>query len=390
MVKGVPVWKIRREIDRAIQKLKRPLSRLYDPFMQRRYDLNWKNKILVHSGDLQVSEKVALFLIFQPNNLRASTLETCAHLIKSGYAPLVVSNSPLSTFDIAVLKQVCWKIVIRPNIGYDFGGYRDGLRFLQSIAVNPSRILILNDSIWFPTFADETLIAQMEATSADLVGALYQEGDKTRSVKSARYSGFIESFFYLINDSCLQNSHFKSFWEHYRLSNLKYNAVYDGERHFSLQMQKAGLTVSSVISRSRFLDEIALQKPAFIMQVLQYSAYTNSDLSNMCETLLKEYDASPAWKDTALDYIKKVSAKHHFHSSFYVATMLLLGASFLKKGSGTVLAKGYGLLHHEMRTQFLKAVADGVLPPPPKAISAEIEHLQRTVTTNALPPRAVM
>ena len=388
MVKGVPFWKIRREIDRAIQKLKRPLSRLYDPIMQSRYDRNWQNEIQVHSSDFQLGEKVALILIYQPNNIRASTLETCAHLIKNGYAPLVISNSPLTAFDIDALKKVSWKIVVRPNIGYDFGGYRDGLRFLQTIAVNPSSILILNDSIWFPTLSNETLIAQMEATPADLVGALYQEGDKTRPPKSQRHSGFIESFFYLINDRCLKNPSFQFFWNNYRLSNLKYNAVYDGERKFSSQMQKEGLIVSSIITRSRFLEEIALQKPAFIRQVLQYSAYTDSDLSTMCQTLLKDYDATLTWKETALQFVTKVSAKYHFHSSFYVATMLLLGASFLKKGSGTVLAKGYGLLHHEMRTQFLKAVADGVLPSPPKAILAEIEHLQRTVTTNALPMRA--
>lgn len=385
MVKCVPLWKIRRELDRALLKLKRPLSRIYDPYFQRQYDRDWQTKIQVQSGDVPLGEKICLFLIFQPGKLRASTLETCAHLIENGYAPLVISNSSLSEPDAEQLKPICWKIVVRPNIGYDFGGYRDGLRFMQSVAVHPSRLMILNDSIWFPSWAKETLIAEMEAENADLVGALYQEGDITLSKKSSRRTGFIESFFYLVNDTCLQSLSFKTFWQNYRLSNLKYNAVYDGERQFSTQMKEAGLKVSSIVSRSRFLADVARQDPAFIRQVLRYSAYTNADFSGACQTILKGYDGSQEWKKTALAHIEKVSAKHHFHSSFCVATMTLLGASFLKKGSGTVLAKGYGLLHHEMRTQFLRAVADGVLPAPPQAIFSEIENMQGLLTANILP-----
>ena len=105
MAKGVPLWKIRREIDRAIQKLKRPFSRVYDPFFQRFYDRDWQNKIQVISGDVVLGDKIAILLIFQPTKLRASTRETCDHLIGKGYAPLVVSNSPISSSDIEELKS---------------------------------------------------------------------------------------------------------------------------------------------------------------------------------------------------------------------------------------------------------------------------------------------
>ena len=388
MAKGVPLWKIRREIDCAIQKLKRPFSRVYDPFFQRFYDRDWQNKIQVISGDVVLGDKIAILLIFQPTKLRASTRETCDHLIGKGCAPLVVSNSPISSSDIEDLKSAFWNVMIRPNFGYDFGGYRDGLRFIESLGLVPSRILILNDSIWYPTLADETLISQMETTKADLVGSLYQEGDATLSKKSSRRNGFIESFFYLINGSCLQTPAFKRFWKNYRLSNLKYNAVYDGERQFSSQMQSAGLKVESIVSRSRFLSELSVQKPAFIRQVLNYSAYTNVEFSERCQALLLKYSESNQWKECALAHIEKFSAKHHFHSSFFLATMTLLGASFLKKGSGTVLAKGYGLLHHEMRTQYLRAIGDGVLPSPPPAIYKEISDLQAALA-KSLPTHVV-
>ena len=388
MAKGVPFWKIGREIDRATQKLKRQLSRVYEPFSLRSYDKDWEHHIQAHSGDVSLGEKVALILIFQPEKLRTSIFETCLHLIRAGYAPLIVSNSEIPKSDLIDLKLVCWKAIVRPNVGYDFGGYRDGLRFINSLDVKPRRVLILNDSIWFPTLANDTLLAQMEATDADLVGAIYQEGDDSRPIKSSRRTGFIESFFYLINEACLTAPAFKNFWKHYRLSNLKYNAVYDGERQFDKQMQQAGLKVASVLSRTRLLAALKQQPAKFLHQVLTYAAYTDPIFAAKGAELLHSFDASDQWKTHTLVHITQVSAKRHFHSSFCVATMTLLGASFLKKGSGTVLAKGYGLLHHEMRTQFLRAVADGMLPRPPETIYTEIRDMQSKLAASVLPREA--
>jgi hypothetical protein len=388
VAKGIPLWKIGREIDRMIKNLKRKLSRVYEPILLKSYDKHWENQLQAHSGDMPVAEKIALILIFQPEKLRASTFETCLHLIKAGYAPLIVSNSEISNSDLIALKLVCWKAVVRPNVGYDFGGYRDGLRFMNSLDVRPRRVLILNDSIWFPTDKNETLLAQMEASDADLVGAIYQEGDHSRPKNSSRRNGFIESFFYLINASCLDAPAFKEFWETYRLSNLKYNAVYDGERQFDKQIKQAGLKVASILTRTSLLEKLELQTSDFLRQVLVYAAYTDLHFAAKGAELIHNFDASAQWKMRTLAHIEQVSAKRHFHSSFCVATMTLLGASFLKKGSGTVLAKGYGLLHHEMRTQYVLAISEGVLPAPSEAILNEINEMQAGLVTSFLPREA--
>ncbi|MFM7443408.1 MAG: hypothetical protein ACKO2N_05765, partial [Tabrizicola sp.] len=62
----------------------------------------------------------------------------------------------------------------------------------------------------------------------------------------------------------------------------------------------------------------------------------------------------------------------HFHASFSYASISLLNVPFIKKTSGTILSKGYGLLHLKMRQQYLRAVEAGDLPPPGTEVREEI------------------
>ena len=125
-----------------------------EPIAQRRHDTWRESHFKPETGQVGYQGNVALFLIYQPNGIEASILRTCDHLAGKGYAPLVISNTPLSKTDRTELKNRCWVFAERPNIGYDFGGYRDGLWLLGKMGVVPDNLLVLNDSVWFPIFED--------------------------------------------------------------------------------------------------------------------------------------------------------------------------------------------------------------------------------------------
>ncbi len=61
-------------------------------------------------------------------------------------------------------------IVERPNFGYDFGGYHDGVWLIGKLGLRLREVLFLNDSVWFPILKNATLLADMRATSQDYVG----------------------------------------------------------------------------------------------------------------------------------------------------------------------------------------------------------------------------
>jgi Rhamnan synthesis protein F len=366
-------WKVRREIDRASQRLRAMVGRLYEPMIQRAYDRKRTSVVKVHQGAVPVADRIAIVLTYQPNGFAASLFATCAHLRAKGYAPLVVCNAPAAADEVQCLLPDCWAVMLRPNYGYDFGGYRDAILHLFDLGLSPARLVILNDSIWYPLTPADTLIDRMEASGLGLAGAILQAGDPDKATTSTRRRDFIESFFYLVDQRCFQSEAFRTFWHTFPMSNLKFNAVHAGERRFSRVMEEAGEKVGSVLTRDTMLEALAGQSPDFLHTTLLYAAYTDPAFEEEGAALLAQFAADEAWRQRALDHVARVTRKRHFHASFCHASINLLNVPFLKKTSGTILGKAYGRLHLQMRQQYLLAVENGDLPAPSDMIRAEIQ-----------------
>lgn len=263
---------------------------------------------------------------------------------------------------------------MRPNYGYDFGGYRDAVLALDDWKISPDRLIILNDSIWFPLDSGENLIRRMEEFDADLVGAVIHLPMRRRKLSTKRHA-FLESYFYLVNRSALQSRQFLSFWKGYRVSSNKYNAVYRGERGFSRAMDRSGLRIGGVLNSNLLVETLAVQDDTVLRATLEYAAYTDQDFRDENRVLMGSF-GSPDWRTAALSHIKRVVSRRSFHASFPVASVGLLGASFIKKSSGTFLKRSYGTLQTAMRTAYLGAVKSGVLPSPSPEVLVEIEARQ--------------
>ena len=158
----IPAWKIRREIETARQQLQAIPERLIGPGRQRRLDSQFPNGFRVMNGTAALGPKVAIFLVYQPRGMAASAVATCRHLSERGYSVVLVANSPVSAADEQALGPCVWRFVERPNFGYDFGGYRDGIRLLWHWSVSPESLIVLNDSVWFPLDRNETMLASMD------------------------------------------------------------------------------------------------------------------------------------------------------------------------------------------------------------------------------------
>lgn len=369
----IPGWKVKRELDRASQRLRAAVGRLYEPLIQRAYDAKRTSVVKVHPGGVALTDRVALVLTFQPKGFAESLLQTCAHLRAKGYAPMVVCNAPATDAEVRRLAPEAWAILLRPNYGYDFGGYRDGILHLRDQGVVPRQFIILNDSIWYPLNGSDTLIERLETSGMGLAGAMLQEGDPAKKARSSRHRDFIESFFYWVSGECYQSPAFTRFWTDFPMSNLKFNAVYAGERRFSRMMEEAGQSVGCVLTRAAMLDALARQTPEFLRKTLTYAAYTDPGFETEGAALLADFAPDDAWRQRAFAHVTAVTRKRHFHASFCFASITLLNVPFLKKTSGTILGKGYGLLHLKMRHQYLRAVAAKDLPVPGDAVRSEIE-----------------
>ena len=369
------LWKVYRELDRARQALHSLLASIYEPFIQYCHDSRRHLILRWHDGVIPLGPKIALFLIYQPKGVGATCLATCQHLVFKGYAPLVVSNSNLSLSDIGLLQKVAWKVIVRPNYGYDFGGYRDGILWLREAGILPSRLMILNDSIWFPVWPGESLIDRMEALPVDLVGAVMHPAQR-RNKMARRRPAFMESYFYMVNGGCLGSSAFWSFWSSFRVSSIKFNAVYRGERSFSSFLEKSGLSVKGIISKPSILAALKDVGDEFLAKTLEYGAYVDPEYYSESRRLLALAPSVPGWRESVLAHIETVVYRRSSYASFPFAAYHLIAIPFVKKSRLFFWGKKYGTIQIKMRTQLLRAVRSGDIPSPLPEVLAEMEALE--------------
>lgn len=199
-----PSWKIERELRRLQMKVFDLPQRIGGRRRQAIYDRTAKLKIT--DGAFGRIQDMAVLLLYPVDGIAPSTLEALTHLQKHGVAPVVVCNLPLSETDRAALAARAHLVIERPNRGYDFGGYRDGILKIYERSALSGNLFVLNDSIWFPLSSRCTLIEDARNHHADLFGIHFneREGDPKRS--------HLQSYFYRFGPRITGSPDFAAFW----------------------------------------------------------------------------------------------------------------------------------------------------------------------------------
>lgn len=362
----IPLWKVRRELVRLGQQLRAIPEAVWEPFAQRRHDAAFERGFKLIMGTVAPTGRVGLLLIWQPKGISESIISTCDHLNKSGYAPFVVSNATLSAEDKSKLLPHVWAVMERPNFGYDFGGYRDGLRQLDRMGVAPNRLVVLNDSIWYPLHENDETLARMEASSADLVGTVLRTRGDER---------FLESYFYSIPQETMRHPAFKKFWRELKLTSNKYKVIRRGERGFSAAMRAAGLRINGLFGQELFLSRVELAEESELRDILRYPATLNMADKVEAEQLVSYCGADFSAKARAL--IQRMLEKGMYYSTFPVGAVRLMNYPVLKKSQEPVSAN--------WRIAYLNAVVDGLLPAPSQRIMREVSNCTYKSRINSWP-----
>jgi hypothetical protein len=168
-------WVIRRELARSAKHFKFPFYSITAPIQRYLHDRSKSQKSRFSPGLQPRGAQLALYLLHQEDGLLASTFATCQHLASKGFSTLIVSNTPLSAPDRQALAPYCFAMIERPNFGYDFGGYRDGILWLMENPEPVTRLFLLNDSVWFPTLSGEDFLTQLLTSDCDLYGAIMSQ-----------------------------------------------------------------------------------------------------------------------------------------------------------------------------------------------------------------------
>jgi hypothetical protein len=351
----IPGWKVKRELTRLGQQLRAIPEAIWEPFFYGRYDRSFPSELTIHQGKVPLVDQVALVLIYPRPVLPESTVNLCRSLAQAGRSPLVISNAPLGADLLAQLAPHAWRLVERPNIGHDFGGYRDGIWLLWRWGVEPESLLILNDSVWLLLNDATELIGRLNAAGGDVAGSILRQRGEER---------FLESYCYLVRAKALRSPAFRDFWAQLRLSSNKYKVIRRGERAHSAALIAGGLQLAPAFDNVAFWKGLDSVDDDTLAQTLKFAAWPSPREAAAANDLLA-HRLTPGWRENALEFIQESLKRGQFYSMFPVAAHGIIGYPFLKRSSDRVASL--------WRKAFLSAVKAGALKRPDPIVLAEIE-----------------
>lgn len=332
-------WKVKRELVR-LGKQSRALPRNFaiSLFSSRYYDQFLRHKIRRHDGQVPWGRKLAIVLIFPSKGVLPSHLAMLDYLRRKDVSPLVVANLPLSDADRAILMPLVWRCLERPNVGYDFGGYRDGVLEVKEHLGALERLIFLNDSNWFPLPGAGDWLDQVEALDVDFAAAASNyavprpETSRFREMEWTYDEGH-RNFHYCSFALCLrarafQRRAFLQFWRGLPLHKEKNRVVRRGEIGFTQWMLKQGVTHRATLDVAGLNKDLASLDDARLAEVFRDLLIPAAPA---LVALRQELLASGATRAEKIAFILTVVARQGAAYTLTPFAYLEKGYPFLKK-----------------------------------------------------------
>lgn len=354
-------WKLERELNRIRQQLKGIPEFFTEPLQRKRHDAQRGTMLEADHGEILLKPKVALLLVYQPKGISDATVWTCEHLVHKGYAPLIISNAPLSADDKTRLSPWVWRMADRPNFGYDFGGYRDGIWLLSQWKIDLDVLIILNDSIWFPLNGHETLINRMESSTADFVGALQLDPLRQTENLPHKKRPFFGSFFLMVKRGALEHEAFLRFWDRYRITSNKYKTIRRGERGLSHALMDADIRCEAMYMRSALDHYLGTLSNVKLKEVLKDLVTIDERIEAGIAQCLSSFDDTDGWRSNAQALALAATEKQNILATAPIASLTVFQVPYLKKSRDWNNLKALSLIRERMRTGRLEGAHKAVL-----------------------------
>jgi hypothetical protein len=316
---------------------------------------------------LPLTDRVAIFVLFQPKGIAASTFFTLSHLAQENWSVVVVSNAALSDADRTKIAKHSAQVIVRPNIGYDFGAYRDGWYWLQHRRQPVSRLIMMNDSTWFPLRADDSSLARMEQHGSDLTGHIYKfEAPRHNS------NDHVESHLLMFNSSAINNTVLRMFWKKYNMTSSRAKTIERGEKGITAAIMSAGLTADGLLRRERFLSILQNLSDQDLIDAIKNFAPDDEIGKTSQQDFLRKFSENSFRRTDAISWVDHHlsgdARSAYFISSVFVDTALRYGAlGFLKKSNDRIF--------HLARVAAMSSIAAGRIPAFAPEVMAEIQAL---------------
>lgn len=189
-------------------------------------------------GDVRLGARVAVFVHFDRGGaVRPYVVAYLRALRSCGFSVAFVSNCPrLRPEAVETVRAICSAVILRRNVGYDFGAFREGIERLGLPRAETETVLLVNDSAYGPLQPLEDVFRQINFGRADLWGLTESWQD--------RYH--LQSYFVAFGRAALTSPAWGKFWARVRPVSSKWWVI----RHYEIGMTqhflRAGLRACAV------------------------------------------------------------------------------------------------------------------------------------------------
>lgn len=189
-------------------------------------------------GEIPVGPRVCVFVHWDgAGEVRDHVLHYVRSLVDAGLSVLFVTNSGrLQPVSLAALKTMCAGVMIRRNVGYDFGAWREGFAALNLPREDTELAVMANDSVYGPLRPLHDLLAAIDLDQADVWGC-------TETYQS-RYH--LQSYFMGFSPRVLASPVWRRFWGSVRPAPSKDAIIHRYEVGLSQALIKAGFQCRAV------------------------------------------------------------------------------------------------------------------------------------------------
>jgi hypothetical protein len=195
------------------------------------------------------SQKIAIIAAYPANDpMYLHSLENLLKGLTSNfYKVIFVSNRSMPTNVGELLSEYSCGIILRKNIGRDFGAYQAGLFFVEKNfdSEKIDRILLVNDTlIWFN---DSSKIVSKSL-----------EDDWNCLYLNLEYKSHAQSFYMSFSKEVLRSKSFKKFWARYIPLNSRIHAIAYGEQGLTTKLLDAGFICKPYVNPSIFAEKVEI------------------------------------------------------------------------------------------------------------------------------------
>jgi hypothetical protein len=238
------------------------IFRLADMIRTFRYDRARARVVRSYPGVVVAGRRYAVLVAYQPDGISESLIQTCTHLMRESFSVVLVSNARLSEPDCRLLQRLCHVVIERPNVGHDFGAYKEGMIYLKPYLAGAERLLLLNDSIIYPVAQPDTLVPALERLGVDAASAAYVRESRKYRPRFRERLPTLASFFLYFRPQAFRSKKFQMFWDQYLLTGSKPAVIRYGEHALTACLRGLGLSVGAVCTKEsvrRVMNQVSLQ-----------------------------------------------------------------------------------------------------------------------------------